>query len=444
MKIQMPEKVISIIEQLNSHGYSAYAVGGCIRDSLLGKVPNDWDITTSALPDQVKAIFPKTVDTGIQHGTVTVLIERDAFEVTTYRIDGEYEDQRHPKEVQFTPNLIEDLKRRDFTINAMAYHEDEGLVDVFHGREDLGKGQIRCVGEAKERFQEDALRILRGIRFAAQLGFAIEEKTQNAMQELAPNLQAISAERIQVELIKLLTSMHPEYLRTAWKLGITAVIMPEFDRMMNVEQHNPHHLYTVGEHTLKALTYMEADKVLRLAILLHDVGKPNTESVDAEGISHFYNHALEGERIADRILRRLKFDTMTREKVLRLVKWHDYRFSPKPSGIRRGIHKVGEDIFENLLRVMRADVLAQSTYLQQEKLQELDHIHQIYKEIKKNQDCLSMKELAVNGRDLTEIGIPTGKIMGEILRTLLEQVLEEPSHNTKEQLLREAKEIYFS
>lgn len=440
MKIQMPQKVSYIIEKLADYGYDAYAVGGCIRDSILGREPNDWDITTSALPGQVKAVFPKTIDTGIQHGTVTVMIDHEGFEVTTYRIDGEYEDMRHPKEVSFTNNLIEDLKRRDFTINAMAYNDKNGLVDAFGGRQDLQNGVIRCVGVAKERFEEDALRVLRGVRFAAQLGFDIEEETRNAMCELAGNLAAISAERIQVELVKLLTSKHPEMLRTAWRLGITSVILPEFDAMMKTQQHNPHHIYSVGEHTIHALMNITEEKSLRIAVLLHDVGKPQTESVDEEGISHFYEHAAVGEEMVHKILRRLKFDNDTLYKVKRLVKWHDYRFSPKVSRIRRAIYKIGEDIFPDLLLVMRADVLAQSSYLQKEKLEELERIAAIYQEIKEREECLSLKELAVNGADLMEIGVPKGKEIGRILNALLELVLEEPALNEKEVLLGKAEE----
>ncbi len=441
MKIQMPEKVSYIIGKLTARGFGAYAVGGCIRDSILGREPNDWDITTSALPEQVKAIFPKTIDTGIQHGTVTVMVDHEGFEVTTYRIDGEYEDMRHPKEVSFTDNLIEDLKRRDFTINAMAYNDENGLVDAFGGQEDLDNGVIRCVGVARERFEEDALRVLRGVRFAAQLGFVIEEETCKAMTELAGNLAAISAERIQVELVKLLTSNHPEMIGNAWELGITKVIFPEFDAMMATEQHNPHHMYSVGEHTLHALTHVEDNKVLRLAVLLHDIGKPQCVTTDEKGISHFYKHAQVGEKMVHAILRRLKFDNDTLYKVKRLVKWHDYRFSPKVSGIRRAIHKIGEDIFWALLKVMRADVLAQSSYLQKEKLEELKRIAKVYEEIKERKECLSLKELAVNGGDLMAAGVPKGKEIGRILDALLEMVLEEPELNEKEILLGKVAEL---
>ena len=296
IKIQLPEKVNTIIGTLMEHGYEAYAVGGCVRDSILGREPEDWDITTSATPEQTKALFEKTFDTGIEHGTVTVLLDKDSFEVTTYRIDGKYEDSRHPSEVTFTRSLKEDLMRRDFTINAMAYNEKDGLVDIFGGQEDLAEGVIRCVGYAAARFSEDALRILRGVRFAAQLGFCIEEITRQGMRKLAPTLVNISAERIQVELVKMLTSKRPGYLREAYELGITAQFMPEFDEMMGVEQETPHHIYTVGEHTLHSLANIRPDKVLRLAMLMHDMGKPAMKTIDEKGIAHFKKHALEDRK----------------------------------------------------------------------------------------------------------------------------------------------------
>ncbi len=245
-QIHLPDKVRYIITKLEAAGYEAYAVGGCVRDSLLRRTPSDWDVTTSAKPQQIKAVFRHTIDTGIQHGTVTVMLDREGFEVTTYRIDGEYEDSRHPKEVIFTANLIEDLKRRDFTINAFAYNDQSGIVDAFDGIKDLHQGIIRCVGEASERFGEDALRMLRAVRFSAQLGFSIAEDTRSAIRALAPSLAKISAERIQAELVKLLVSDHPDHMRDAYGLGITAVILPELDAAFATQQHNPHHQYTVG------------------------------------------------------------------------------------------------------------------------------------------------------------------------------------------------------
>lgn len=449
MRIILPRQVKKIIETLETAGYEAYAVGGCVRDTILGREPDDWDITTSARPEQVKALFHRTVDTGIQHGTVTVLLEGNGFEVTTYRIDGEYADNRHPKDVTFTADLTEDLKRRDFTINAMAYNERRGLVDVFGGERDLEDRVIRCVGEARERFEEDALRILRAVRFAAQLGFRIEEETQKAAALMAENLRNISAERIQTELVKLLVSPHPEILKKAYELGLTKVVLPEFDTMMETEQNNPHHMYNVGEHTLKALEYVEADKVLRLAVLCHDFGKPAAR-ITRNGVDHFYGHPAISEEIAGQVLRRLKFDNDTIYKVKKLVRYHDSRPSVGPEDmqqLRSGkrivpeafvrclIFQIGRELFLPLMEIRGADILAQSGYGKTEKLILLDQMTEIYEEVIEKGQCLSMKELAVTGKDLLKAGQKPGKEIGEILNRMLEDVLEEPEHNTKEYLM---------
>ena len=287
MRINMPENANRIIETLEAAGYEAYIVGGCVRDSILGRSPGDWDITTSAKPEQIKALFRRTVDTGIQHGTVTVMFGKEGYEVTTYRIDGEYTDHRRPDKVLFTTNLKEDLKRRDFTINAMAYNHRNGIIDIFGGVEDLEKRVIRAVGVAEERFSEDALRILRAVRFSGQLDFSIDEDTQAAMKKLAGTLSKISAERIRVELDKLFVSDHPEKLIMAYEMGITAVVLPEFDRMMEQEQNNPYHLYNVGVHSIYTMKAIDADSICRWAALLHDVGKPDTHTRDDKGIDHF-------------------------------------------------------------------------------------------------------------------------------------------------------------
>lgn len=434
MTILLPEKVKFILDMLHKAGYEGYAVGGCVRDSILGRKPDDWDITTSARPDQVKELFRRTIDTGIQHGTVTVLLQKEGFEVTTYRIDGEYEDSRHPKEVVFTASLAEDLKRRDFTINAMAYNEEEGMIDLFGGMEDMENGIIRAVGTARERFTEDALRIMRAVRFAAQLGYRIEEKTREAIVELAPNLSQISAERIQTELVKLLISPHPEELGVMYDTGITKVILPEFDRMMQTGQNNPHHCYSVGQHTLHALQAIEADKVLRLTMLFHDMGKPETKTTDENGIDHFHGHARVSAELAKAVLRRLKFDNDTIAKVSRTVLYHDHKMALTAKSVRRGIHKVGEDIFPNLFPVKQADICAQSDFRRREKEEELAALRRIYEEIQEKKQCVSLKELAVDGSDLIALGMKPGKEIGDMLAWLLDAVLEEPELNTREKL----------
>ncbi len=441
IKIEVPEKAKYIIDTITDAGYEAYAVGGCVRDSILGREPADWDVTTSATPEQVKALFPRTIDTGLQHGTVTVMMDKEGFEVTTYRIDGEYEDSRHPKEVIFTRSLEEDLKRRDLTINAMAYNDKDGLIDIFGGMEDIERKIVRCVGNAKERFTEDALRILRAIRFSAQLGYTIDEETLEAIKELAPTLHRISAERIQAELVKLMTSPHPDDIKVAYECGVTKVFFPEFDACMETEQNNPNHCYSVGEHTLEALRHTEDDKVLRLAVLFHDTGKPSTKTTDEAGIDHFYGHGDVSEEIAHDVLRRLKFDNDTIYKVCKLVKYHDdiKSQSVSPKTVRRAVNKIGEDIFPLLLEVQKADVLAQSEYNKEEKLELLSQWKQLFEEIQEKEECVSLKDLAVKGADLIAAGIAPGKGMGAILNSLLELVLENPECNTKEYLLEELK-----
>ncbi len=435
VRIQLPRKAEDIIEKIQAAGYEAYAVGGCIRDSILGKEPDDWDITTSAKPEEVKMLFDRTIDTGIQHGTVTIMIGKEGFEITTYRIDGKYEDSRHPKDVTFTSNLKEDLRRRDFTINAMAYNSKDGLIDLYEGVQDMKQGLIRCVGDAEERFTEDALRMMRAVRFSAQLGYAIEENTKKAIRKLAPTIQNISAERIRTELVKLMTSAHPDFFRIAYETGITAQVFPEFDICMETEQNNPHHCYSVGEHILHTLSYVESDKVLRLAMLFHDIGKPRTLTIDEEGITHNHGHAAVGEELTVRILKRLKFDNDTIDKVKKLVRYHDRKIETNAKSVRRAVSDMGEDIFPLLFSVKYADIMAQSEYQRDEKLSELETLKSIYGRIIEEKNCLSLKDLAVTGGDLIAAGMKPGREIGTALHKLLEVVLEEPEHNQKEYLL---------
>ena len=439
MVIKLPEKVNYIINTLMEAGYEAYAVGGCIRDSVLGRKPGDWDITTSAKPLQVKQLFKKTIDTGIQHGTVTVMISGEGFEVTTYRIDGEYEDGRHPKEVVFTSNLLEDLKRRDFTINAMAYNEKEGLVDAFCGIEDLEKKIIRCVGNPKERFEEDALRMMRAVRFAAQLGFTIEAATRDAITELADNLAKVSAERIQVELVKLLVSKHPEEFITAYETGLTRVFLPEFDAMMDTPQNNIHHCYNVGRHTIEAIKNSPQDKIIRITMLLHDVAKPVCKRADEEGIYHFSGHPAKGAEMAKEILKRLKFDNDTIRRVTALIKCHDDMPPLEPTAIRRAIFRTGLEQYPALFVVKRADALGKNLYQREEKLAYIEGYRKLYEEILEKEQCLTLKDLAITGKDLIEAGIKPGKEMGELLGKMLEHVLEHPEDNQKEILMKQIK-----
>lgn len=455
--MNIPENVSLIINILEKNGYEGYAVGGCVRDMVLGRTPEDWDITTSARPEQIKALFRRTVDTGIEHGTVTVLIGGGAYEVTTYRVDGDYGDHRHPETVKFTPSLTEDLRRRDFTMNAMAYNPASGIVDKFQGMEDISRKIIRCVGDAGERFEEDALRMLRAIRFAGQLQFAIEENTLEAVREKAPTIVHVSAERVRTELTKLLVSDGQDRLLLAKETGLSRYFLPELDAMLETEQNNPHHAYDVGHHALEAVRHInhickehpEIDAKAHISLcyagLLHDVAKPSCRTTDADGVDHFYNHNELGEKKAREILRRLKFDNETVSIVTRIIRYHDRRhenclvdgrYSEKGKrSMRRLINRIGIDAMPLLFILQEADLLAQSKYKQEEKLKKLSAAKRCFREICEAGDAVTVKDLAVNGRDLMDFGIESGPELGRILHELLEYVMEEPERNKKELLL---------
>lgn len=437
--IEIPEKAERILETLHGAGYEAYVVGGCVRDSILGRTPGDWDITTSASPQQVKALFPRTIDTGIEHGTVTVMDGKEGFEVTTYRIDGAYEDCRHPKSVTFTSNLTEDLKRRDFTINAMAYAPKTGLVDEFGGMEDLKNKVIRCVGDPRERFGEDALRMLRAVRFAAQLGFTLSDDVRDAIRDMAEELDQISAERIQTELVKLVTSSLPHWFRLTYETGITSVIMPEFDRIMVQRQHNPHHAYTTGEHTLVAMRSIPSDKVLRLVMLFHDMGKPDVFTTDENGKDHFRGHAAYSAPIAERIMRRLKFDNDTMRQVCTLVRNHSLYPQLTGKDVRRAAYQIGPELFDSFLLVKRADIMAHHPDVIPGKLDYLRELERIWRDVQLHGDCLSLKDLAVTGKDLIADGMTPGPEIGRVLEHLLELVLDYPEKNEHDVLMEESR-----
>jgi len=451
---KIPAGARNILKRLDEAGYEAYIVGGCVRDCLLGQVPADWDITTSARPEEIKQIFHHTVDTGLQHGTVTVLQREDsrttAYEVTTYRIDGIYEDARHPKEVSFTTELAEDLRRRDFTVNAMAYHPQKGLVDLYHGQEDLKERIIRAVGDPGERFSEDALRMMRAIRFAAQLKGTIESKTWEALCRMHENIRHVSAERIRVEMEKLLLSERPDDFRFFYESGLTEFFLPEWDAMMQTEQETPHHCYNVGEHTLQTIRAMDTEKLketypegeyrtvlknLRLALLLHDVAKPVCKTMDGDGTAHFKGHPAKGAGMAETILRRLRYDNETIETVVTLIRVHDSRWDPAPESMRRAISRTGEKYFPMIFFLTRADVLGQSMYEREAKLALIDAQEESFRKIRAEGDCTSLKDLAVSGKDLIAAGVRPGPGMGELLNRMLEDVLGTPEHNEKGYLL---------
>lgn len=456
--IRLPEKVGYILEELEKNGFEGYVVGGCVRDSVLGRIPGDWDITTSAKPEEVKRIFRRTIDTGIAHGTVTVMLEDEGFEVTTYRVDGKYEDHRHPESVEFTPNLEEDLKRRDFTINAMAYNPRTGIVDLFDGMGDIRRKKIRCVGNPLERFSEDALRMFRGVRFAGQLGFEVEDDTLQAIGELAHTIRRVSAERVRVELTKLLLSEEPEKLMLAERTGLCQYFFPEFQTMLTTSQNNPHHCYSVGEHCLYAVKQIRqlADRlpqdvppyggtfsrekvntILVFAALLHDVGKPECKSTDENGIDHFYGHDAAGVGKVSEILHRLRFDNDTIRMVKGIIRYHERRYDGNRRSLRRLINQAGVDVMPYLFLLQRADVLTQSDYQREEKLARIEEAYVMFQDILSANEPVSMRDLAVTGKDILALGIKPGPQVGELLQMLLELVIEDPGKNYSKHLLTE-------
>lgn len=431
----------TLLEQLNQNGYEAFVVGGCVRDMLMGITPHDYDITTSATPDEVKRIFENhpVIETGLKHGTVTVMVNGEPYEVTTYRIESTYSDSRHPDGVTFTRSLTEDLARRDFTVNAIAYNPDVGIVDPFDGQQDIKKKILRCVGIPHERFSEDALRILRLLRFASMLGFKIEAETANAAFCLKDKLVHVSAERIQVELCKLLCGKGAGKILIEY-CEILFEVIPELLPMKGFDQKNHHHIYDVLTHTAKAVDAIPAEKDLRLGALFHDIGKPSVFSLDTNGVGHFYHHASVGYQMTEDILHRLKFDNATKNTVVRLVKWHDIQIEASEKGVKRALGKMTPEFFFKLLALKRADNLAQDP-LYSDRQSYYDQLEVLANEILARQDCFSMKDLAVNGSDLLAIGIPAGQKMGLILKKLLDDVINEQIPNEKDLLLKRAREI---
>ncbi len=434
-KLRLPEGARKIIQVLNQNGYQAYAVGGCVRDSIIGRVPNDWDIATDALPSRIKELFPRTVDTGIKHGTVTVLTEEGSFEVTTYRIDGIYTDNRRPESVTFTSSLEEDLSRRDFTINAIAYHPDEGFVDPFNGIEDISRKIIMTVGDASSRFQEDALRMLRAVRFSAQLGFDVHDSVIKSIKDNNELIRNISYERIRDELTKILVSKRPLRFALLHDTGLLSHIIPEFEACFSTWQNSPCHIYDVAMHTLKAVSYISDKSTLRWAMLLHDIGKPLTKTSDDRNIDHFDGHHHVSASMAKKILKRLKFDNKSLEYICRLIEHHEITIEPTPAAVRKAVNLTGADAFHDVLEVQGADIKAQNPAFLEERMKKLMEIRRLYDEIRASGQCISLQQLAVNGRDLIESGFEPGKEIGRVLDYLLDKVLEDPELNSKQKLL---------
>lgn len=445
MKIDMPRGAIKILDTLEQNGYEAFVVGGCVRDSLLGSRPNDWDITTSALPEEIAACFPKhtLVLNGLRHGTVGIVEDGVLFEATTYRVDGTYSDNRRPDSVTFTRRLEDDLCRRDFTVNAMAYNERAGIIDCFGGRADLDKKLIRCVGEPEMRFEEDALRILRALRFASKLGFAIEEKTAGAVLKEKNRLKNIANERIAKELLSLLCGKGAGRVLREFP-QVFFVFLPELAPMLDFNQNTPYHDLPLWEHTVKAVESVAPRMDLRLTMLLHDIGKPSCKTTDEQGVSHFHGHPRVSAAMAREALTRLRLPSGLTEDVVRLVLYHDYRCEPSARAVRRLLNKVGEDAAKKLTQIRLADANAQSDYRREKKLSLIAAYESKLQEVLARGDCFALKDLALNGKDLISAGLPVGKEMGRVLAALLDEVIDGRLENKKALLLIRAKELYRS
>ena len=439
MEIHIPTGARKIIARLEQHGYEAYIVGGCVRDSLMGKRPSDWDICTSARAEEMMALFEdkRVIPTGIQHGTLTILAEDGAYEVTTFRIDGEYLDHRHPKSVAFTRELAEDLSRRDFTINAMAWHPERGLIDLFGGVEDLRDRLVRAVGDPVQRFNEDGLRMLRMVRFATVLDFDYDPATYDAVRKQGHLLQYISKERIQVELNKILLAAHPARgLEDLYTLGMYPYIIPMMCHTVGFAQRGGHHFLDVFEHSLLAVGVIAPELVLRLTMLLHDIGKPFVwDSSESLSYDRFDDHAAVSAKLAGKILRDLKYDNATRKDVVELIAHHNDILLPDPVNVRRALARLGEVQTRRLVQVKVADLIAHDMGARRAEIVALfADISATIDAVVARGDCTSVKQLAIGGKDMMALGL-SGRAIGQMLNAALELVLEKPEMNTRETLL---------
>ena len=441
MRLSLPDNVKYILDRLHRSGFFAFVSGGAVRDLIMGRVPHDYDISTSALPEEVKRLFKRTIDTGIQHGTVTVIINKTGYEVTTFRRDGQYTDGRHPASVQFVSSVRDDCMRRDFTINAMSYNDSEGLLDFFCGRRDIHQRVIRSVGDAEQRFKEDALRMLRAVRFSAVFGFQIEEQTERAIRKYAVLIKRVSNERIIEELNKILLSENPDHFRVLHELGLLKYILPQLDRCFGEPQKNRFHIYDVGEHIMHTVRNTPPDLVLRWAALLHDVGKPCTSSTDSNGIIHFYGHHRESRRIANDVLHRLRMDNDTIRDIVVLIENHDVRIDASAPAVKRMMAKTGPVLFQKLLLLQTADNRAKSPACFAEKKKKLDAVEELYEAVISANEPYRVCDLVINGRDLLKSGYRPGRAVGEALRQLTEEVIINPALNNRAYLLRRAAEM---
>lgn len=436
--IEVPEPVSYIIQELEKSGHEAYMVGGCVRDSVLGKKPHDYDICTSATPDEILKVFPdeEIIPTGLQHGTVTILINKEPFEITTYRIDGDYSDNRRPDNVTFTKNLVEDLRRRDFTINAIAYNPKTGLLDPFNGMEDIKYEKICCVGSAKDRFNEDALRILRAIRFEAQLGFVGFPETMFEIDRQYERLKNISVERINSEFCKIVAS-DQFCVELVLYPNVFSLFIPELKDLIGFQQNNPYHAYDVFGHTIHAIEKCESDDlIVRLAVFFHDFGKPHSYQDGEDGIRHFKGHGKVSADITDFIMKRLRFDNETRNNVVELVYYHDATFEVGKKYVKRWLNKIGENQFRRLLEVRKADIKGQKPDYEKSRIEKVDNIECILNEILQEQECFSLKDLAVNGNDVKKtMNLKEGKDVGYWLNEILKRVMDGEVKNNRDDLI---------
>lgn len=434
-KVRWPGPVLQAVRTLELHGHECWAVGGCVRDAALGLQPHDWDLTTSALPEETVSAFSGYIKNtaGIKHGTVGVLLDGQMLEITTYRIDGAYTDSRHPDSISFTRSLREDLARRDFTINAMAMHPAKGLYDPFDGFSDLQAHFLRAVGEPDKRMQEDALRILRGLRFLSQLRFEADAETAAAFQKNRALLEHISMERISAELTKMLCGEHIRKVLLAYP-DVIGAVLPEIQPMVGFEQHTPYHLYDVWGHTALAVQSIAAEPLLRWVMLLHDIGKPGMFAMDEQGIGHFKGHAALSAAMSENILKRMKLPNRFIEQAVPLIRWHDLNLPAERKPLLRWMAKLGEEQLLRLWQIKRADNLAQNQ-AKSNRMEEINRLEAMTHSLIAEGHCLRISDLAVNGADLIQLGIQPGPEIGEMLRWLLQLVIEEEIKNQRDILL---------
>lgn len=444
MNINIPNDVEYILNLFDTNGYSAYIVGGCVRDSLLNRIPHDWDICTSAKPTEMQEIAKrnniKYLNTGLKHGTITLILNDNSYEITTFRIDSDYSDGRHPDLVKFSSDIVDDLSRRDFTINAMAFNHKDGLIDPFNGIDDIKSWILRCVGNPYKRFNEDRLRMLRAIRFASTYGFEIDTNTAQAIHELREGLSEISKERIRTELVKALRGDAAFQIFMSFS-DVISTIIPDLIACINYNQHNKHHDKTIYEHIISSIdNYHGEDDIVNVALLLHDIGKPATYSF-SNGYGHFYNHAKVGAELSRSIVEDLRFSRKQCQDIVELVLYHDMDFKVSKNSVKRALSKFGTEQLNRLIAVRKADILAQSSYKREEKLAEVEEFEKAYNKVLESQYCITLRQLNISGRDIIKLGVKEGPLVGKLLNHLLKLVIDDKIENEYATLREQAIKI---